>query len=74
MNDKKENNFKNTYRAWFEWFLWAIWFILGCLFLQASIASYREYETRAAIIYAGLFFSFLIGGLVVWFVRNNELL
>jgi len=61
-------------RAWYEWLLWAIWFCLEIFFVQNALASYQEFEPRAATLYWLIFAVLLLGGIIVWLVRRNRMI
>ena len=61
-------------RAWWERPLLAIWIILEIIFLQSTVASYQELEPRAATLFAGMFITLLISGVIVWAIRKNKLI
>jgi len=72
MNDKQHFTIKIAKRAWYEWALWAIW-ALGLLFiLQNALTSGAELEPRAATIFWITFAVWLLGGVIVWFIRSNK--
>lgn len=59
-------------RAWYVWLLWAVWIALLLFLAQNAIASARELESRASMIFWISFGVALIAGAVIWFVRRNE--
>lgn len=58
-------------RPWYEWILWALWFLLEVFLFQNAVASRVELEPTAATIFWVSFFVFLIGGVIVWYLRRN---
>jgi|APSaa5957512622_1039677.scaffolds.fasta_scaffold19165_1 hypothetical protein len=73
-DDKDFQTIKITRRSWFEWTLWALWLFLEVVFLQSAVASGKELEPRAAMIYWLIFGVLLLGGFVFWIVRRSRLL
>ncbi|MFZ5908463.1 MAG: hypothetical protein ACOYYU_00425 [Chloroflexota bacterium] len=75
MEDKEEFHIiKIARRRWYEWLLIVIWFFAEAVFLQAAIASRKELEQRAALVYWLIFGVLLLGGFVYWIVRRNRLI
>jgi hypothetical protein len=74
MNDEENTAASQEERVWWERPLIAIWAFLLIIFLQSTIASYQELEPRAAVLFAGMFFTLLISGLIVWAIRKNKLI
>lgn len=59
-------------RAWYVWLLWVLWAAAEIFMLQNAIASGRELEPRAAMIFWIIFLIlFFVGGLV-WYLRRNK--
>ncbi len=59
-------------RPWYEWLLWAIWLFVEVFMVQNAIASNRELEPRAAMLFWISFFVLLVVGAVVWFMRRSK--
>ena len=74
MSDEDQQSDTNRVRPWWKRPLLAIWVFLEIIFLQSTFASYQELEPRAAVLFAGMFFTLLITGLVVWAIRKNSLM
>ena len=74
MNDEENTAATQEKRVWWERPLIAIWVFLQVIFLQSSIASFQEREPRAAVLFAGMFFTLLISGLIIWAIRKNKLI
>ncbi len=71
--DQKENiHIVVKPRKWYEWVLWTGWGFFILFFLQNTIASYQEYEPRAAILYAMILVILILGGIILWFVRRHQ--
>ncbi|KAA3657850.1 MAG: hypothetical protein DWQ04_26920 [Chloroflexi bacterium] len=73
MNENQDRS-DEIKRTWWERPLLVIWVILEIIFLQSTIASYQELEPRAAALFAGMFFTLLISGLIVRAIRKNRLI
>lgn len=61
-------------RPWYEWVLWGGWLFLEVIFIQAAIASRREFELRAAMVYWLIVTVLTLIGFVFWIVRRARLL
>lgn len=76
MSEVKESRLHETAARW-PWIArlaWALWLFLEAVFFQGMVASYQEMEPRAAIIFGGIFITFLLGGIIVWVVRREHLI
>jgi hypothetical protein len=58
-------------RPWYAWLLAAIWLALEIFLVQNAVASSRELEPQAAMIFWISFAVLLVVGLVVWFIRRE---
>jgi hypothetical protein len=58
-------------RPWYAWLLAAIWLALELFLVQNAVASSRELEPQAAMIFWISFAVLLVVGLVVWFIRRE---
>lgn len=70
MAEKETFSIEVEKRPWYEWLLWGAWLLAEVFILQNAIASGREIESRAALIFWVMFVVLLIGGAVVWFTRR----
>ena len=59
-------------RAWYEWLMWMLWLLAEIFILQNAIASGKELEPRAAIIFWVIFAILLLAGGLVWLFRRNN--
>jgi len=78
-NQEKPDNeeyftIKIAHRPLYQWFLWGVWLFLEIVFLQAAMASSKEFETRAAMVYWLLFGVFALFGITIWIIRRQKLL
>ncbi len=74
MSEEENGSEEKDVKAWWERPLLTGWVILEIVFLQSTIASYQELEPRAAFLFAGMFVTLLISGLIVWAIRKNKLM
>jgi hypothetical protein len=72
--EKSHYEIKIVRRPWYQWVFSGIWLFLEIVFFQAAIASYDEFEPRAATVYWALFGILLLGGFTVWIVRRQDLI
>ena len=73
MSEEKDyHTIKIARRPWYEWLLVGVWIFAEVIFLQAALASRKELEPRAAIVYWLVFVVLLLGGLVFWIVRKKS--
>lgn len=70
MSDKYVIEIKK--RPFYEWILWLIWLFGLVALYQNAWASGVELEPRAAGILWVMFALWLIGGVVVWFIRRSR--
>ena len=61
-----------TKRPWYAWVLWAAWFVALVFLLQNAVASGREMEPQAALIFWIVFAVVLVAGVATWFVRRER--
>ncbi|MBC8506232.1 MAG: hypothetical protein ISR58_04885 [Anaerolineales bacterium] len=75
-HDQQDNEeyYKIARGPWYQWVLWAVWLFLEIIFLQAAVASSKELEPRAAIVFWLLFGVFALGGITVWIIRRERLI
>lgn len=79
MNDEPEKDEQKYHyirvarRPWYIWLAWMVWLLLEIFFLQNALASHEEFEDRAAAIYWMIFGVLLLGGVIVWIVRQKKL-
>jgi len=73
MNDKKYFTIQIAKRAWYEWLLWAVWASGLVFILQNALTSGAELEPRAATIFWVMFAVWLLGGVIVWFIRSSKM-
>lgn len=73
-NNKHEEYILIERRPWYQWVLWGFWVFLEIIFFQAAVASSKELEPRAAIVFWLLFGVFLLGGITVWIIRRERLI
>jgi hypothetical protein len=59
-------------RAWYEWLMWTLWLLAEIFVLQNAIASGKELEPRAALIFWVVFVILLFAGCLVWYLRRNK--
>jgi hypothetical protein len=79
MNNQKPSNkefitIKVVRRPWYQWIFWGLWFFLEIVFFQAAVASSKEFEARAAMVYWLLFGVFALFGITLWIIRRQKLL
>jgi len=76
MNSQEEEYFaiKVVRRPWYQWILWGLWLTLEIVFSQAAIASAKEFEPRAAMVFWLLFGVLLLGGIIIWIIRRQRLI
>ena len=77
--DNTENNEKDEFikierRPWYQWVLWAFWVFLEIIFFQAAVASGKEFEPRAAMVFWLIFGVLLLGGIILWIIRRQRLI
>jgi len=72
MDEKQNYMLRIAKRPWYEWVLWAVWAFGLVFILQNAITSGAELEPRAATIFWVTFIVWLLGGLVVWYIRRNK--
>jgi len=73
--DKKSYyDIKIVRRPWYHWLFWGFWLFLEVILFQAAIASYKEFEPRAAAIFWAMFGILLLGGIIIWIIRRQELI
>ncbi len=73
-DDEEFHVIKIARRRWYEWLLMALWLFAEIVFFQAAVASRKELEPRAALVYWFIFGVLLLGGFVYWIVRRNRLI
>ncbi len=74
MNQKYRYQCKILRRPWYEWLGWALWFAGEIFFLQNAIASRREFEMPASMIFWGIFITLTLGGLAAYISRRVNLM
>ena len=72
MNEKQNLTIRIAKRPWYEWVLWVVWAFGLVFILQNAITSGAELEPRAATIFWVTFVVWLLGSLVVWYIRRNK--
>lgn len=58
-------------RKWYVWLLWALWLAAEIFVLQNAIASGRELEPRAAMIFWIIFVILFLAGGFIWYLRRR---
>ena len=53
-------------KVWWRRPLLLLWLFLLIMALQATFASFQEYEPRAGLVFGGISFTLLLGG---WIIR-----
>lgn len=74
MNQKDRYQLKILRRPWYEWLGWALWLFGEIFFLQNAIASKREFESPASMIFWGIFITLALGGLAAYISRRINLM
>jgi hypothetical protein len=72
LEQKQQFSIKVNHRPWWVWALWGLWLLGEIMFFQGALASAREFESRAAILFWLLFGLFLMGGITVWLVQKSR--
>lgn len=73
-NIEADYTIKISRRRWYQWISWGLWIFLEVIFFQAATASYEEFEPRAAAIFWAMFGILLLGGIILWIIRRQELI
>ncbi len=74
IDNEEHITIKLTRRPWYQWILWGLWLFLEVVFFQAAVASGKEFEPRAALVFWLLFGVLLLGGIIIWVIRRQRLL
>jgi len=66
IDQKASIELKIRKRPWFIWILRAVWLIWVLFWLEATVGSWKEMETRAFVISLIIFLVSLIAGILLW--------
>jgi hypothetical protein len=72
MPEKPTVKIEIAHRPWYAWLAWAAWLLAVIFIFQNAVASGREYETSASVIFWATELILLIGGVIVWHLRQGR--